>query len=64
MPTIPDEPNQQQGYESPGEAPGTGGSDESQGFSAPTVEALGVEDTDQEMEAMASEFGADLMALR
>lgn len=66
MPTNPKDPNKpssEEEYESPGE---TGGGDDGglSEFAAPSAEALGAQEADQEIEEYAASFGDDVMALK
>src|SRR5262245_42567891 len=51
-------------YEPPQEPTGGGRPGSSEGFSLPSPGALGAEEAEQEMAALAEELGGDLMALK
>lgn len=64
MPKKPKDPSPQPDFQTPDGPADMDELNENQGFSAPSAEALGADDADQEIEAMASEYGAELMSLK
>jgi hypothetical protein len=58
------DPNEQDEYQSPEENPKNSDDSGDSEFISPSTEAIGTEDAEQEMAAYASDFGADVLALK